>query len=89
MLQAALVSAVLCLPSPQDPVEASTVQRVVPPPTAATFGAWRRHIRPSADELRWEAIPWQASFAAGLRAASEQGRPLLLWAMNGHPLGCT
>jgi hypothetical protein len=52
----------------------------------APWGAW---IRPSAEELAFEEIPWIASFAEGLRAAERAGKPLLFWAMNGHPLGCT
>ncbi len=50
---------------------------------------WRAAIEPGAAELRWLAIPWRASFWSALIEAQEQGKPLLLWAMNGHPLGCT
>jgi hypothetical protein len=34
-------------------------------------------------------VPWLASFAEGVRAADAARKPLLLWIMNGHPLGCT
>ena len=61
----------------------------VPLPTIANVAAWRDHILPTADELRWQQIPWRQSFGDGIRAADEAGRPLLFWAMNGHPLGCT
>ena len=50
---------------------------------------WRDHIRPAAEDLAFEAIQWIPSFAEGLREADRQERPLLFWAMNGHPLGCT
>ncbi len=53
------------------------------------FDAWRLHIAADADERAFETIPWLPSFAAGLAAAAEQERPLLMWGMNGHPLGCT
>ena len=56
---------------------------------AADFTAWRDHLRPGAAELAWESIPWRSTFADGLLAASRAKRPLLFWAMNGHPLGCT
>jgi len=55
----------------------------------ADIARWREHVRPSAEELGFEALPWIPSFSEGLKAASAQGRPLLFWAMNGHPLGCT
>lgn len=60
-----------------------------PVPTADNFAAWRDHIKPSASELQWESIPWRDSFSEGILEADRQGKPLLLWAMNGHPLGCT
>ena len=50
---------------------------------------WEQHVRPSEQELLYTGIQWHSSFAAGLRAAADARRPLLLWAMNGHPLGCT
>ncbi len=59
------------------------------PLTRDTLDAWRAHILPGADELAYAAVPWHVTFADGLEAARAEGRPLLLWAMNGHPLGCT
>lgn len=50
---------------------------------------WRALIATTAAETAWERIPWLASFHAGVRSAAEQEKPLLLWVMNGHPLGCT
>lgn len=57
--------------------------------TDATIPAWRDHILPTHAERAWERIEWLPSFTAGLRRADEVNRPLLLWVMNGHPLGCT
>jgi hypothetical protein len=57
--------------------------------TAATFTAWRDHIAPLDAEVRWQKIDWHDSLSAGVRAANKQNRPMLLWLMNGHPLGCT
>jgi len=54
-----------------------------------TFEHWRDDIRPSAEELEYLEIPWRSSFAEAVNEARETGRPILLWAMNGHPLGCT
>jgi hypothetical protein len=60
-----------------------------PPLTDATFEALRDAILPSAEERAFEAVGWRPSFGEAVREAREQGRPVLLWAMNGHPLGCT
>ena len=57
--------------------------------TAATFDHWREYIHPNAEELRWQAIPWRASFWQGVVDAQRVHKPVLLWAMNGHPMGCT
>jgi hypothetical protein len=50
---------------------------------------WRNHILPSQDELDFMKIPWRTTFKAGLVDANRLQRPVLLWTMNGHPLGCT
>ena len=50
---------------------------------------WRDHVMPTAEETAWEAVPWIPSLAGGVLAAQEAHKPLLLWVMNGHPLGCT
>lgn len=54
-----------------------------------TFEHWRDYIRPSAQELSFLEIPWRDSFNAAVKEALKTDRPILLWAMNGHPLGCT
>jgi hypothetical protein len=50
---------------------------------------WRDYIKPTENDLLWTSIPWQNSFQEGLAEAREQQKPMLLWVMNGHPLGCT
>ncbi len=57
--------------------------------TAENYAAWRDHILPAEGELAWEQIPWHVTFHEGIAAASSARKPLLLWVMNGHPLGCT
>ena len=54
-----------------------------------TFEHWRDSIRPRAEEQCFLEIPWRESFYAAVNEAQETDRPILLWAMNGHPLGCT
>ena len=60
-----------------------------PAPAPADLDAWRDHLAPSEQEERWRSIPWAATLGDGLAAAARTERPLLLWLMNGHPLGCT
>lgn len=49
----------------------------------------RQLILPSADEMRWREIPWIADLSEARRKAAREGKPILLWEMDGHPLGCT
>lgn len=37
----------------------------------------------------WTRIPWHTDLDAARRQAARQKKPLLLWIMDGHPLGCT
>ena len=53
------------------------------------YAAWRKHILPDTGQLAWQQIPWATTFKDGIVAADAAGKPLLLWTMNGHPLGCT
>ncbi len=57
--------------------------------TEDTARLWRDHILAPDEELEWEKIPWHPSFLTGLREAARLEKPVLLWVMNGHPLGCT
>ena len=55
----------------------------------SNYGAWRDHILPAKSELGYDKIPWLLTFKDGILEADKLQRPLLLWTMNGHPLGCT
>jgi hypothetical protein len=46
-------------------------------------------IKPAKDEDKWATIPWQIDLWQARKLAAEQGKPILLWEMDGHPLGCT
>ena len=54
-----------------------------------TFASWRDRIRPQAAERCFETVPWLPTFWDGVMTAQKEDRPILLWAMNGHPLACT
>ncbi len=55
----------------------------------ADLDKWRDLISPTSDELAFERIAWRPSLGVGLERASVEQKPLLLWMMNGHPLGRT
>ena len=57
--------------------------------TDASYAHWRDYLLPSPADLAYKAIPWRASFWDAVVEAQAKDRPILLWAMNGHPLGCT
>ena len=56
---------------------------------AAAFARDLAAIVPREGDLDWRAIPWQAELRSALAEASRAQKPVLLWAMNGHPLGQT
>ena len=49
----------------------------------------RAVIKPAKGEDKWAAIPWQTNLWEARKQAAEKGKPILLWEMDGHPLGCT
>lgn len=56
--------------------------------TEARFRELHRKLQPDPAEL-WRTIPWKTSVLDAQRLAAESGKPIFLWAMDGHPLGCT
>ncbi|MDB4773022.1 hypothetical protein OAG20_03185 [Verrucomicrobiales bacterium] len=55
--------------------------------TTKTFASWHQTLRPSKEA--WTTIPWQVSLVPAQQLALKEGKPLFVWAMDGHPLGCT
>jgi hypothetical protein len=53
------------------------------------FGALHAAVAPSGDTERWTEIPWETDLWAARQAAARDGKPLVMWIMDGHPLGCT
>ena len=54
----------------------------------AKFGEIHSLIKPRAEEEKWANIPWMASLWEARERAAKEGKPILLWEMDGHPLGC-
>ncbi len=75
MLDPAVLLLPLLAAAPQEPSDA--------------FARQLAAIVPAAEDRAWRAIAWRAEFRGAMLEAGEAGKPVLLWAMNGHPLGQT
>jgi hypothetical protein len=53
------------------------------------FAKLQALIKPGPGEDRWAAIPWLNNLWQARQLAARLGKPILLWEMDGHPLGCT
>ncbi len=56
--------------------------------TQPEFERLHRELRPADDEP-WLTIPWRITLLGAQQTAAEEKKPLFIWAMDGHPLGCT
>jgi hypothetical protein len=54
-----------------------------------TFDTWYAFILPKTSELAWRAIGWRGTLGEAWLEARTKDLPILFWAMNGHPCGCT
>jgi hypothetical protein len=61
-----------------------------PPPamTDAEFAKLLAAVRPCAGEDEFDKVPWLTSIWDAREKAAKAGKPILLWEMDGHPLGC-
>lgn len=50
--------------------------------------AVRKVVVPAPGEDVFADIPWRTSVWDAREAAAKEGKPILLWEMDGHPLGC-
>jgi hypothetical protein len=56
--------------------------------TDAQFAGVRKAVQPAADEDDFAKIPWLTTIWDARVKAAKEGKPILLWEMDGHPLGC-
>jgi hypothetical protein len=56
--------------------------------TEKEFRRLHAELQPSKDAL-WRTVPWKTSVLDAQQIAAKQNKPLFIWAMDGHPLGCT
>jgi hypothetical protein len=79
-----LLAAVAFLVHPAPTAAAPTGEQL----TAAEFAAVRKAVLPTAGEDEFDKIPWLTSIWDAREKAAKEGKPILLWEMDGHPLGC-
>ena len=53
-----------------------------------SFEKLHRQLQVSKKEP-WQTIPWKIALLDAQRKAAAEGKPIFIWAMDGHPLGCT
>ena len=63
--------------------------RAADPIPPEQFGKMHGLIKPKPTEQKWEQIPWLTDLWQARQRAATEGKPILLWEMDGHPLGCT
>ncbi len=44
---------------------------------------------PAESESGWLEIGWEIDLWKARQRAAKEGKPIFLWEMDGHPLGCT
>ena len=62
-----------------------------PPPaiTDANLAELMTYVQPKPEEIAYLEVPWRPTLWEAIVEANRVDKPVLLWAMNGHPLGCT
>jgi len=60
----------------------------VAPLARAEFERLHRDLVPASPRT-WEKAGWRVDLLSAREEARKSRRPIFLWAMNGHPLGCT
>jgi hypothetical protein len=58
------------------------------PIAAKDFQKLHALIAPHKGEDKWAQVPWLTSLWEARQRAAAEGKPILLWEMDGHPLGC-
>ena len=56
--------------------------------TVDRMAALQTLIKPRPEETRWDQIPWQVDLWDARRKSALEGKPIMLWEMDGNPMGC-
>ena len=57
--------------------------------TSKEFDHLFRVLLPPEAEAGWLSLDWETDLWAARQRAAKEGKPIFLWEMDGHPLGCT
>lgn len=68
---------------------ATAADSAATPISAEQFTRLHALIKPQGHEDKWAQIPWLTDLWEARQKAAAEGKPILLWEMDGHPLGCT
>ena len=61
----------------------------LPPLDITTINRYQTAIEPTEDEVAFLKIDWKSQLSKAVAMAHASEKPLLIYVMNGHPLGCT
>ena len=64
-------------------------QAQFPELNAKTVESFKNAIEPTEDESAFLKIAWESQLGQAVTKAYRGEKPLLIYVMNGHPLGCT
>ena len=81
------ILAILVLPPAVLPAQ-QTDRAHARPLNPERFAELQKQLTPDV-EAPWRTIPWRVDLLAAQREAARANKPLFIWAMDGHPLGCT
>jgi hypothetical protein len=56
--------------------------------TSEEFQRLYKELQPSKEEV-WRTIPWKISVSEAQAQAAREKKPVFMWSMDGHPMGCT
>ncbi len=65
---------------------AGALAQAGPADERAAVEARAAQLRPTADMLKWYAVPWLHDLAEAVRQAKAEKRPLFVWVADGEPL---
>ncbi|MED5461655.1 MAG: hypothetical protein VYC03_03480 [Pseudomonadota bacterium] len=85
---AGTVSTLLCLLSGID-LQAADGEALSAPKLSAEGAKFRELVVPNPSEASYRKIPWRTSILQGIVEAQKHDKPVMIYLMNGHPLGCT
>jgi hypothetical protein len=83
-LRSALLPTLLLLPgaSARGPADVRLA------PTPENFAKFQAFLRPRPEEEKWLQIPWMTDLWEARKKAAAEGKPILLWEMDGSPMAC-